>query len=197
MIKKFELRNYKNFKDNIVVNFGKVGSYEFGTDCITDNLISKMLIYGRNATGKTNLGKALIDISLTLNGYSWSNNGIFLNADSKETTAMFAYTFQFADDEVVYRYTRISGTELRDEELIINGKQIFQCYFGKEKKVNCDLDYLNAEETVINRFLQSKDVDNETENYEVQQIPFLRWIIGNIALKNMGIKYLCICNCRL
>ena len=96
---------------------------------------------------------------------------------------MFAYTFQFADDEVVYRYTRISGTELRDEELIINGKQIFQCYFGKE--------------TVINRFLQSKDVDNETENYEVQQIPFLRWIIGNIALKNMGIKYLCICNCRL
>ena len=40
MIKKFELRNYKNFKDNIVVNFGKVGSYEFGTDCITDNLIS-------------------------------------------------------------------------------------------------------------------------------------------------------------
>lgn len=49
-----------------------------------------------------------------------------LNADSEETTAMFAYTFQFADDEVVYRYTRISGTELRDEKLIINGKkQIF------------------------------------------------------------------------
>lgn len=30
------------------------------------------------------------------------------------------------NDEVVYRYTRISGTELRDEKLIINGKkQIF------------------------------------------------------------------------
>lgn len=38
-----------------------------------------------------------------------------------------------------------------------------------------------------NRFLQSKDVDNETENYEVQQIPFLRWIIGNIALKSDSI----------
>lgn len=38
-----------------------------------------------------------------------------------------------------------------------------------------------------NKFLQSKDVDNETENYEVQQIPFLRWIIGNIALKSDSI----------
>ena len=26
MLRKFELRNYKNFKDNMVIDFGKVGA---------------------------------------------------------------------------------------------------------------------------------------------------------------------------
>lgn len=45
MLRKFELRNYKNFKDNIVIDFGRVGGYQFGADCITDDTISIMLIY--------------------------------------------------------------------------------------------------------------------------------------------------------
>ncbi len=66
MLKKFTLKNYKNFKDEISINFENTAGYQFSTDCITDGIISKMLLYGRNATGKTNLGKALMDINTTM-----------------------------------------------------------------------------------------------------------------------------------
>ena len=62
MLKKFSVKNYKNFKDEICIDFCDIAGYQFSTDCISDGMISKMLIYGRNATGKTNLGRALTDI---------------------------------------------------------------------------------------------------------------------------------------
>ena len=82
------LKNYKNFKDEISIDFENTAGYQFSTDCITDGMISKILIYGRNATGKTNLGKALIDIYTRLfGGRRYADTGIFLNADSIDETA--------------------------------------------------------------------------------------------------------------
>lgn len=59
MLREFRLKNYKNFKEEIIINFEKTAGYQFNTDCLSDGVISKMLIYGRNATGKTNLGSAI------------------------------------------------------------------------------------------------------------------------------------------
>lgn len=42
MLKKFTLKNYKNFKDEISINFENTAGYQFSTDCITDGIISKM-----------------------------------------------------------------------------------------------------------------------------------------------------------
>ena len=83
MLKRFELSNYKNFKENIVIDLGRIGGYQFSSDCITDGKIGKMLIYGKNATGKTNLGNALMDIKLNLYGMGSriSEDEIFLNAN--------------------------------------------------------------------------------------------------------------------
>lgn len=184
MLRKFELKNYKNFKDNIVIDFGKVGGYHFGTDCITDNTISKVLIYGRNSTGKTNLGKALINIGITLYGYKiMSEGGIFLNADSEEENALFVYTFKFGEDEVVYRYKRLSETELEEEELSINGMEIFSCYYKDNFSMTCDNVYLGIENTTLDRFIQTIGSEDDNEEYSGQQIPFLRWIIFNVAIK--------------
>ena len=104
MLKKFTLKNYKNFKDEISIDFENTAGYQFSTDCITDGIISKMLIYGRNATGKTNLGKALMDINKTMfGGRNFYDTGIFLNADSIDKTAIFSYEFCFENNELVYR----------------------------------------------------------------------------------------------
>ena len=68
MLKRFTLKNYKNFKDEITIDFENIAGYQFNTDCLSDGVIGKMLIYGCNATGKTNLGKALLNITLTMFG---------------------------------------------------------------------------------------------------------------------------------
>ena len=184
MLKKFTLKNYRNFKDEITIDFENIAGYQFNTDCLADGIIGKMLIYGRNATGKTNLGRAILDIGSTIfGGIRYTRNGIFLNADSKEDTAMFQYEFRFGDIELCYKYSRLSNQELREEELTVNGKDIFNCNFGIQEYHFNNLDYLDAETANIDRYLQSLEVGEDDEISE-PKLPFLRWLISNVALKN-------------
>lgn len=184
MLKKFILKNYKNFKDEIIIDFENTAGYKFNTDCLSDGLISKMLIYGRNATGKTNLGRALLDIVATIfSATRFTDNGILLNADSNEDAAIFQYYFRFENAELCYKYSRLSNQELRDEELLINGKKIFKCKFDLEKYDFDNLDYISAETANIDRYLQSLD-GAEEDGISEPKLPFLRWLISNVALKN-------------
>lgn len=186
MLKKFVLRNYKNFKDDICIDFENIAGYQFSTDCIADKFISKMLIYGRNATGKTNLGKALLDIKSILFGIvRFSREGLFLNADSTEDSAFFSYVFQFDDEEVIYKYARFSNLDLRDEELIINGVTIFKCDFFNRRYQFDNLKYIGAETANKERYLQSLEAD-EAEIAE-PKLSFLRWLINNMALENNSV----------
>ena len=184
MLKKFTLKNYKNFKDEITIDFENIAGYQFNTDCLSDAIIGKMLIYGRNATGKTNLGRAILDIGSTMfGGTRYASNGILLNADSKEDAAMFQYEFRFEDTELSYKYSRLSNQELREEELSVNGKSIFKCNFGLREYNFDNLDYIDAETANIERYLQSLEVGEDDEISE-PKLPFLRWLISNVALKN-------------
>lgn len=185
MLKKFRLKNYKNFKDEIVIDFESIAGYQFGTDCITDETISKMLIYGRNATGKTNLGKAFLDIRTTMFiGPRYINEGTFLNADSMDESASFSYEFGFDEKILIYRYSRFSNQELKEEQLIIEGNIIFYCNF-ETREFNFDnLKYINAETANIDRYLQSMDTEEESEEIQEPKLPFLRWLISNVALNN-------------
>lgn len=187
MLKKFVLKNYKNFKDEIVINFENIAGYQFSTDCITDGLISKMLIYGRNATGKTNLGKAFIDICGTMFSSShYIGDGVFLNADSAENAASFFYEFEFDGRSLIYKYDRFSNQELKDEELIIDGKTIFSCDFENNSFNFEYLKYINAETANIERYLQSVE-DAGEEQIQEPKLPFLRWMISNVAFNNDSI----------
>lgn len=172
MLKKFTVKNYKNFKDEISLDFSKIAGYQFNKDCLSMGLIGKMLIYGRNATGKTNFGKALLDIKILLYGmFRNAENSVLINADSQEDTAKFIYEFQFGNDEVIYKYSRFANTDLCDEELSINGKAIFKCDFKNNKFDFQGLSIISAETVNTNRYLiQDNDV-----------LSFLRWLINNTS----------------
>ena len=188
MLKKFTLKNYKNFKDEISIDFNNTANYQFSTDCITNGLISKMLIYGRNATGKTNLGKAIMDICNIMRGrVLYMENSVLINADSKEHSATFSYEFQFDDQILQYQYNRLSNQELSYETLMIDGIVIYSCDF-EEKLFNfTNLNYIYAETANVGRYEESIVRENEMKEMQQPRLTFLRWLINNIAFEEQSI----------
>lgn len=173
MLKKFTVSNYKNFKDEISLDFSKIGEYSFNADSL-----SMRLIYGRNATGKTNFGRALLDIKILLYGmFRNDENCVLINADSQDT-AKFIYEFQFGSDEVTYKYSRFENRNLCDEELYINGEAIIKCDFKNSKFDFQGLSIISAETVNTNRYLNKDEMDNE------YVLPFLRWLINNTAFSD-------------
>lgn len=108
MLRKFKVRNYKNFKETLEFDFTKVSGYAFNRECVNSGIISKCIIYGRNATGKTNLGKAFSDLTEIVEGrIHLGRNERILNADSDEDKAVFSYEFQFGADYLSYEYKKM------------------------------------------------------------------------------------------
>lgn len=184
MLKKFEVKNFKNFKEKITIDFKNIGGYQFSTDCINDNLISKMLIYGLNGTGKTNLGYAIMDINYMLvkPGLRKFNDSVFVNADSNDNYADFRYTFVFDEREIVYKYSKYSSYELREEELLIDGRRIYYCNFFEDEFEFDNLHYISAESLVTDRYLapiKENKSSSSDDNIIELILPFFRWLISN------------------
>lgn len=128
MLKKFEVTNYKSFKNKTTIDFTKVDDYDFNENLLTNNMISKMMIYGKNGVGKSNLGKALMDIKSS--AFGTSTNKIetnILNADSDSYYAEFYYEFVFDGDELIYRYKKDNNNIIVFEELVLNNKVYNDC----------------------------------------------------------------------
>ncbi|MCD8378877.1 MAG: ATP-binding protein [Lachnospiraceae bacterium] len=190
MLKKFSVKNYKNFKDEITIDFSATAGYQFSKDCITDGLISKLMIYGRNATGKTNLGGAIMDITDTFfSSFRNLYNGILLNADSGENVAGFSYTFDFDGREVVYQYERFDNWTLKSERLMVDDIVIFECDFPNRRYLFDDLKCVQAEtaNTEIYRNALDEKMSSDEEEETGNTMPFLRWLVNNVALESNSI----------
>lgn len=71
MLKRFQVSNFKQF-NSLEWNFSKVRSYDFSRGCLTEtsagNFVKTALVFGRNSSGKSNLGLAVFDILQHLSG---------------------------------------------------------------------------------------------------------------------------------
>ncbi len=189
MLKQFEVSNYKNFKDTVKIDFSAIGGYQFNKACISNEKISKMLIYGRNATGKTNLGNAILDIAFTIaNSRRYRIiQGQYINADSEDNMVTFKYTFQFDGNDIIYQYRKTSEIQLYDEEFFLNGQKIFYCNFESGENIFEDLDLLGADTVNINRYQETMNFNQEDLEDDVRSLPFLRWVTNNTVLKETSI----------
>ena len=130
-------------------------------------------------TGKTNFGRALIDLKTLLYGmFRNDENSVLINADSQKDTEKFIYEFQFGSDEVIYKYSRFENRNLCDEELYINGEAIFKCDFKNSKFDFQGLSIISAETVKTNRYLNKDEMDNE------YVLPFLTWLINNTTFSD-------------
>ncbi|HAQ61275.1 TPA: ATP-binding protein [Candidatus Delongbacteria bacterium] len=156
MLKRFEVKNFKNFGENLVFDLSEVKSYEFNPEAIKNNIVNKCLIYGPNGSGKSNLGFAILDLVSHLTDTQKDIRFYidFLNAGSEENHAEFKYSFQFGKESVDYCYHKTAHDLLVFEELHINGKQVIKYDRKKEKDIIVNL---SGAET-LNKFLNGNKI---------------------------------------
>ncbi len=182
MLKRFEVTNYKKFKDTLVLDMSKVGGYQFNKECIIDDMIGKMIIYGKNASGKTCIGRALLDIYQIAGLGRALADEYLLNASSDEEYAQFAYTFQFGSEEVKYCYKRLDINFLQDEEIYVNKKRVFYYDYITGKSEVQNIEVLGISSNIAEHFFVNKQ--NVAITQEIVQVPFLRWINMNTLVSD-------------
>lgn len=127
MLKRFEVTGFKNFADTVALDFSDVREYQFNPACISQDLLNKVIIYGKNSVGKSNFGLALFDIvtHLTSNNVSPGLYDYYLNVNNQEKIAKFHYIFRFGLAEVDYQYHKNEKQILTYEAISINGAALF------------------------------------------------------------------------
>ena len=62
MLAEFRVKNYKNFRDELRFSLESGKNYEFNQEAVQNGIIKDSVVIGYNASGKTNLGLAMMDI---------------------------------------------------------------------------------------------------------------------------------------
>lgn len=128
------VQNFKQFKD-ITFDLTKKRDYAFNIDAVTEDekYIKTALVYGKNGAGKTNLGRALIDIiyHLTDNVKEMEPYTFYLNRDSDEDFATFTYEFDINGKVAIYSYRKKLVDLCIFEQLSIDNDLVFS--YDKEQ----------------------------------------------------------------
>lgn len=181
MLVSFSVENYKNFKNKIELNFENVRDYKFNNQCVKNGLISKVVIYGPNASGKSNFGFALFDIVGLLTDKKTNplqyDELSFLNADSDLKYATFKYVFRNKKDIITYLYKKSSPKQVLYEELIINDKKIYSYNFENKESNFVNMNLIYAEnlnfEYFENNFAILRYIANNTNQPDNSSVKFI------------------------
>ena len=177
MLKRFEVENFKGFKDRLVFDL-QAREYEFNKNLISNGIVNKGIIYGKNGIGKSNLGIALFDIVLHLTDkerfpVQYLSN--YINLDSDKSFAEFKYTFIFEDDEVIYEYKKREAYYLIEESLTINNSQVlFYNYFDKKDNFvdksligNLQIELLDNKLSIIKYIYRNTPTNQDSPLYKM------------------------------
>jgi len=144
MLSLFKVNGYKNFQETVSLDFTDVRDYKFNNSCINNGLIKKMIIYGKNAVGKTNFCSALFDIApfypintprnTVLADDETDYDVSYLNTSSNKKYAEFYYKFKFEDQNVEYIYRKAAQNTIIYEKISINDELLVE-YDRKNNKL--------------------------------------------------------------
>jgi AAA15 family ATPase/GTPase len=168
MLTRFEVSNFKNFNDNLVLDLTETKKFKFNEECVENSIVKKALIYGHNGTGKSNLGYAIFDIVKHLTAKNVNNEFYkhYTNADNEKKTVSFIYEFQFKSGKVRYCYTKEDYSTLLKEELEINNK------------IFASVDREKSTKSIIN----AKGAESLKKNIENKHVSIVSYIKNNAFL---------------
>ena len=147
MLRKFSVSNYRGFKDEIIFDLTRVKGYAFNDFAIKNNLIKCGIIYGKNGSGKTNLGYAIFDLIFHLVSSNKRREATsnYLNGFNNFEVATFTYEFLINDQIFKYSYQKSDPYTLKYEELFINNALVFSYNFCHKKGDFSGLGLVNVE----------------------------------------------------
>ena len=138
MLQKFKVQNYRNFRDEFVWDLSNVKSYEFHENLVPEGILKNAIIYGENASGKSNLGYAMVDLLLHLTDTSHSvlkQRRHYVNLDGNDRLVRFEYVFNFDSNILTYYYEKEEPEKVLREKITINHREVLSADLGCEAKV--------------------------------------------------------------
>ena len=184
MLKLFETSGFKNFENKIVLDFSDIRDYKFSTECVKDNLLNTLIIYGRNSVGKSNFGLALFDIvsHFTSKNVTPGLYDYYLNVNNTSGYAEFRYVFQFGHNEIDYRYKKDKDQILLYEYVSLNSKVLMEydyvSHSGRMDGLKALAPTLNfvfqSEGSLLKYFINNTILDN------IHPLRQFMWFISNM-----------------
>lgn len=176
MLTYFKVEGFKKFEKGVAINFENVRDYKFNTECIKDGVIKNAIIYGKNATGKSSLGLAILDISFHINyDVSSIKSEEYLNWNNN--IAKFEYKFNFDGKILEYSYSKVSASELRREKIVLDDEVLMDYdyenksgdFVGLNKiKSTLNLKY-EGDGSIFSYILNNITIDTEHPLYKFKQ----------------------------
>lgn len=126
MLAEFKVRNYKNFRYELQFSLESGKNYEFNQIAIQNGIIKDSVVIGYNASGKTNLGMAIMDliIHLTDKRVREISTLFYSNLYNQDDTVSFIYKFKFGSSFLEYIYDKKNPQQVVRECIKIDGKKI-------------------------------------------------------------------------
>lgn len=170
------------------MDFTQVGKYTFNTECVTNGLLSKVLLMGTNGSGKSNLGYALFDIVYTLTDNAsfplQTEKTSFVNGESSSKEVVFKYEFQNGDRIIQYEYRKTGPMLLTYEKISLDKEVIFEMNHKNKKILKNKLTLINADKLRFDGLTGSlplvRLIANNTIQEEDSPIRFIMDFVGRM-----------------
>ena len=153
MLAEFKVRNYRNFRDELQFSLESRKNYEFNQEVIYNEIIKDAVIIGYNASGKTNLGYAIMDIIIHLTDKGENREGkvsniYYSNLYNEDDIVSFVYKFKFGSSFLEYAYEKKNARQVIRECVKIDGKKIIvndkdTCFVNLKGSETLNLDNWN------------------------------------------------------
>lgn len=178
MLNYFSVKGFRNFETLLEFNFKNTINYDFNKECIKNDTVNTSIIYGKNGSGKSNLGMAITDIkTLLLNSdIAKVTRTLFLNGNTVDAIATFNYIFEFNGRIVNLTYSKNKKADLVSEELTIDNTIIYKYDHTKNKLLEENLMTITAD--TLNFSSLGDNLSNSTP------ISILSYISNNANIKS-------------